>query len=71
MKIKLYFIFPLFCLFTGLVKAQGESVNGTWTLDEIILEDFIDEDHVFSKEESFFGYFLNPNMSGTPWFLLI
>ena len=63
MKIKLYFILPLFCFFTGLVKAQGESVIGTWTLDEIILEDFIDEDHVFTKEESFFGYYLNPNKS--------
>lgn len=63
MKIKFYFILPLFCLFTGLVKAQGESVIGTWTLDEIILEDFIDEDHVFTKEESFFGYYLNPNES--------
>ena len=61
MKIKLYFILPFFCLFTGLVKAQGESVIGTWILDEIILEDFIDEDLVFTKEESFFGYYLNPN----------
>jgi len=61
MKIKLYFILPFFCLFTGLVQAQGESVIGTWILDEIILEDFIDEDLVFTKEESFFGYYLNPN----------
>ena len=63
MKIKLYFILPFFCLFTGLVQAQGESVIGTWILDEIILEDFIDEDLVFTKEESFFGYYLNPNKS--------
>ena len=61
MNLKLYFILPFLCLFTGLVQAQGESVIGTWTLDEIILEDFIDEDHVFTKEESFFGYYLNPN----------
>ncbi len=36
---------------------------GTWILDEIILEDFIDQDLVFTKEESFFGYYLNPNES--------
>ena len=61
MNIKCYLALPFFCLFIGLVQAQNSQLIGSWQLDEIVLEDFIDEDHTFPIEESFFGYYLNPN----------
>lgn len=63
MNIKFYLILPFFCFSLGLLQAQNGQFIGSWTLDEIVLEDFIDDDHVFPQEESFFGHYLNPNES--------
>lgn len=63
MKLSPYFILSIFCLFLSFAQAQNEQLIGQWTLDEIVLEDFIDDDHVFTPKESFFGYYLDPNQS--------
>lgn len=61
MNSKLPLLIFLFSSFFTVGFSQEGKLEGVWKLNEIELNEFASEDLKFSKEESFFGNYLNPN----------
>tara|TARA_B110000037_G_C16744835_1_gene352778 strand:- start:24 stop:464 length:441 start_codon:yes stop_codon:yes gene_type:complete len=61
MKLNITIITILCSLSFHLAIAQENALIGNWQLEKIELKDFSSEDLIFPQEESFFGYYLDPN----------